>query len=96
MYKSNCSAQIISRELIKISEYSDGYVGMVISDNGILRKRKAFFLYYMKLKGNMLFYFKVTEKEEVVESQLEGCQILEACIPRLDDGINDEYKYRIH
>lgn len=73
----------------------DGYVGMVISDNGILRKRKAFFLYYMKLKGNMLFYFKVTEKEEVVESQLEGCQILEACIPRLDDGINDEYKYRI-
>ena len=51
----------------------DGYVGMVISDNGILRKRKAFFLYYMKLKGNMLFYFKVT-LEKIQSIKLTVCE----------------------
>ena len=74
----------------------DGYVGMVISDSGILRKRRSsLILCYLKLKGNLLFYFRVGEKGEIVESQLEGCQVLEGCVPRVDDGINDEYRYRI-
>ena len=73
----------------------DGYVGIVLADSGLLRKRKTICSYYMKLKGNLLFYFKVSEKGELMESQLEGCQVLEACVPRLDEGINDEFKYRI-
>ena len=73
----------------------DGYVGIVLTDSGLLRKRKGIYMYYMKLRGNLLFYFKVTERGELMESQLEGCQVLEACVPRLDDGINDEFKYRI-
>ncbi|KAI6656625.1 Type II inositol 3,4-bisphosphate 4-phosphatase isoform X2 [Oopsacas minuta] len=72
----------------------DGYVGMIVTD-GLLRKRRALLLYYMKMKGNILFYFKVSDRGEVLESQLEGCQILEGCVPRLDDGINEEYKFRI-
>ena len=73
----------------------DGYVGIVLTESGLLRKRKGIYMYYMKLSGNLLFYFKVSEKGELMESQLEGCQVLEACVPRLDDGINDEFKYRI-